>query len=115
MLKYLLDEISTFRTWSDKSHITKEDVPKLWKFIDMVTPEEGSDLGQTRISLTAAMAQFWTGLLCINPHCSEFVDIERLADSSDSLLLENCRTSVVHLDCYIHYQKNRCGQSNQDD
>ena len=88
VLHDLFDVEGSFRAWSDESHVSDEDVPELWQFIQVVRAEEASCGCQAVVGVQVA-AELWSLFLGIHAHGSEFSDEERFAAASDSLLFVN--------------------------
>ena len=104
-LHNLINVIFPLRTGTNESHLADEYVPQLGKFIQMVFAQEFTNLCQT--SILTALIQRRAGFLRVQPHASEFVDIERTTETPDALLLENSRTAVLMLHRNIAYQEQR--------
>ena len=90
-----IDVEFAFGTRTDKSHIANEYIPQLGKLIQMVLAKELSYSGQSGILSTRIQGR--TKLLRIQPHALELVDIERTSKTTNPLLFENSRTTILPL------------------
>ena len=88
-----------------EGHIPHKDVPELRQFVEMVHPEEFADLGQARV--VVAGVQCRAGRLCVGAHGTEFIYIERPAETAYPFLLVDCRSLVAQLDGQEAYQYER--------
>lgn len=91
----LVDIELAFGTGAYESHVSTEDVPELGEFVQMVVAQESADFCHTGVFLTGIEGGAF--LLGIQLHAAEFIDIERAAEATDTLLLENGRATVFTL------------------
>lgn len=73
----------------------------------MVRTQETPHFRQTRIVVASAMAQLGAEFFGIEPHRTEFVDVERPSEPPDSLLFEDRGTAVLLFDRDVTDQKQR--------
>ena len=111
---YLVNEEFPLRSWADESHVTTEYIIQLRKFVKMVSSDESAHLCKPLITIATAGAELRSKLFGVQSHGSEFVDVERTAKTTDSLLFEYCRTSILHFYGNVAYQK-QWGENNQCD
>ena len=82
-----LDEERTLRTRTDQTHITTQDIDKLWKLINIGLTHKLSDRSYTGIILDRPCLFLLGGILYL--HGTELVHLECLVVKTDSLLFEN--------------------------
>ena len=71
MLHDLVDEEFTLRSWANECHLPLKYIPQLWKLIEVMSTDEGSDLRQTAIAILVELGRII--LLCIHSHGSELI------------------------------------------
>ena len=80
-----------------------KDSDKMQKFVQMMGAKKLSYLRHT--GLFVVLIECWTILFSIHHHTTELIDIERSSETSNALLLEDCRTSTFVFDGKIAYQE----------
>ena len=115
ILQNLIDVVFSLRTRPYERHIPAEDIPQLGQFIQVVGSNKPTDTGQAHIALTATAAERGSLLLGIETHRAEFVDVEGLTKTADTLLLEDRRTAILpsHSNVADQKQRREDDQSNQ--
>lgn len=105
MLDNLVDIVLPFRSGAYKRHVALEDVPKLREFVEVMVTQETADMSHAIIFLMSE--QLRSVFLCIHSHASELINGERLSETSDALLLENSRSTVLVPDQNIANEEER--------
>jgi hypothetical protein len=103
MLHNLVDIEFTFRARTDKRHIALYNIPKLRKFIEVMSPKECSNMSQA--SFLIVLEELRTIFFCIHSHASEFIYVERFAESADSFLFKDSRSIIFSFYEKIAYSK----------
>ena len=87
VLHDLVDVELALGTRTDERHVADEDIPELRKLVEVVRSQEGTHLGEARV--TAHLQEVGAILLGINAHGAKLIDEERLAMKPDALLSVN--------------------------
>ena len=105
LLPEFLNKERSLRSWSYQTHITLQNIKKLWKLINTCSPHEFTDPGNSRIVFDRPCF----ALLCLrlDLHRTEFVHTESLVVKSHSLLLVDQRSRRCQLDENAHQKHDR--------